>query len=359
MAKVLIVHPDFSRLGGIENYYLKLKPHFQISFESFGNSQRPGESGWLSRIKRIIGDYYRYWQKLSSPELEIVHLNPSLDTKMFYRESLFLLMAKLKRKKTLVFFHGWNRAFEARIDRTRGRLFRVLYGRSDAFIVLANTFAEALKRWGIRKPVYNEVIVINDDVVEQFDLSSTVAQRVASQQPKLLFPSRLLKTKGLDITIKALKLIQETHPEYGLDVAGDGEYLEVARELVKTLDVKHVNFTGILSGNDLHRLFHRANILCFPTQHDEGFPNTIVEAMAFALPVVTRPVGGIADFFQAGEHGYISTSTDEADFAQMLLKIINDVELYRKIAKTNFAYAQNNFLASQATRRLENIYLSL
>ncbi len=359
MANVLIVHPDFSRLGGIENYYLKLKPHFSVDYESFGNSQRPGESGLAQRLSRIIGDYYRYWKKLADPDLETVHLNPSLDTKMFYRESLFLLMARLRRKKTLVFFHGWNTGFEARIDRSGGFLFRFFYGKADAFVVLANTFADAIRRWGITRPVHNEVIVIDDGVLNEFDLEKALEQRMQANSRYLLFPSRLLKTKGLSTTIKALKQVQEKHPEFGLLVAGDGEDLDDAQKLVSELDVDNVTFLGVLSGNELFAQFHRAHILCFPTQHDEGFPNTIVEAMSFGLPVVTRPVGGIADFFVSGEHGYITASTDATDFAVMLNRIIDDPEHYRKIAQNNHQYAKSHFLASQAARRLENLYSTL
>jgi len=359
MTKVLIVHPDFSRLGGIENYYRKLDPYLKVPHESFGNSRRRGEAGLVSRVWRILGDYRRFWLKLSDADIDIVHLNPSLEPRMFYRESIFLLLARMRGKKTVVFFRGWSIGFQQQIDSGKGRLFRLLYGKADVFIVLASSFADTLRNWGISQPVHTEVTIIDDDALSGFDLEATLEERLDAHQWQLLFPSRLMKSKGILTAIEALKYVQQSHPGFGLLVAGDGELADKAQAFAMQLGVQHVNFLGIVSGDEKSELFRTAHILCFPTEHNEGFPNTIVEAMAFGLPVVTRPVGGIPDFFISGEHGYITASTAPEDFAQLVIRIAGDPEHYRQMARANHQYAQDHFLASQAARRLEQIYSSL
>ena len=62
--QVLLVHPDSSRLGGIESYIQKITPHLTVTHESCGNSRRPGERGALSACKRILGDYFRFTEML-------------------------------------------------------------------------------------------------------------------------------------------------------------------------------------------------------------------------------------------------------------------------------------------------------
>ncbi len=359
MAKLLLVHPDFSRLGGIENYFLKIKPHLRTAHESCGNSRRPGETGLFSHLKRIAGDYWHYWKKVSQPEVEIVHLNPSLQPKMFYRDWVYLWIARLHKKKTVVFFHGWDTAFQQQLDKRGGWLFRLLYGRADAFIVLASDFTRCLRQWGIEQPVYQEVIVIEDDVFQQIPLESLIEQREQATLKQLLFPSRLMRSKGLFTTIDALNEVQKQRPATGLTIAGDGQDAQAAREYVSQLKLPHTRFTGIVSGEEKYRLFREAHLLCFPTEHSEGFPNTIVEAMAFGLPVITRPVGGVKDFFVDGEHGFISGSVDHAVFARLILRILNTPGLYNKMARAGHQYAGEHFLASQAAARLEQIYHSL
>lgn len=359
MTKVLLVHPDISRLGGIENYFLKIKPHFGISYVSCGNSRRPGETGLPARLKRLAGDYYRFWKMVSQPDVSIVHLNPSLMPKMFYRDSVYLWLAACYKKKTVVFFHGWDSGFEKQIDRHRGRIFRLLYGRAGAFIVLASAFAEKLEAWGARQPVFKEVIVIEDEVVHGVHLDHLLQQRRLAPVKQLLFPARLMRTKGIYVVIQALATVQRRFKDTGLIIAGDGEDADRARQLVEELGLRNVEFTGIVSGDTKYDLFHRAHLLCFPTMHSEGFPNTIVEAMAFGLPVVTRPVGGIKDFFVNGENGYITESTNPEVFANLVETTLTDVDRCEQIARNNYCYAREHFLASDAARRLERIYESL
>ena len=85
-------------------------------------------------------------------------------------------------------------------------------------------------------------------------------------------------------------------------------------------------------------------------------PNSVLEAMAFGLPIITRPVGGIADFFENSHHGFITKSRDPSVFANYIEKLISNKVLYKKSSLYNYKYAQENFLASKVAKVLEKIY---
>lgn len=359
MAKVLLVHPDFSRLGGIENYFLKICPHLEISHESCGNSRRPGEKGLIARLRRIIGDYLSFWRKVSSREVEIVHLNTALEEGMFYRDWIYFRLAKLYRKKTLVFIHGWESPLEQVIEQNDGKLFRRLYAGADAYIVLAAAFERRLRQWRIEQPIHREVIVIEDEIFQRIRLDELLEQRRNAPIKKLLFPARLIRAKGLYTVIQALALVQQKREDVGLTIAGDGEDADAARQLAAELKLKNTQFTGIVHGEEKYRLFEQSHLLCFPTEYGEGFPNTIVEAMAFGLPVITRPVGGVSDFFEHGRHGYISDSVEPAVFAGFIEQALADTDTCEEIARCNHQYAGEHLLASQAAARVQQIYASL
>lgn len=359
MAKLLLVHPDFSRLGGIENYFLKICPHLEISHESCGNSRRPGEKGLIRRLQRIVGDYLIFWKKVPSREVDIVHLNTALESGMFFRDWIYFYLAKLYRKKTLVFIHGWEMPLEQKIERNDGRLLRRLYGGADAYIVLAAAFESRLRQWGIEQPIHREVIVIEDEIFQQIRLDELLEQRHQAPIKNLLFPARLIRAKGLFTVIQALAIVQQKREDVGLIIAGDGEDADAARQMVAELQLKNTLFTGIVHGEDKYRLFEQSHLLCFPTEYGEGFPNTIVEAMAFGLPVITRPMGGVSDFFEHGRHGYISDSIEPAVFAGFIEQALADTDACEKIARCNHQYAGEHLLASQAAARLQQIYASL
>lgn len=81
--------------------------------------------------------------------------------------------------------------------------------------------------------------------------------------------------------------------------------------------------------------------------------------MAFVLPVATRPVGGIKDFFEDNKMGFLTKSKNPKIISSLINKLIVDSELRHKIGLYNFNHAQKHFFASKAVIRLERIYAEL
>jgi len=101
----------------------------------------------------------------------------------------------------------------------------------------------------------------------------------------LVAGGRLIPKKGLD----RLKGVEN------LTIFGDGpleEYLKCT--------LKHMSFTGHLSGEELKDLFEKSRIYLFPAivtpdGDSDGIPNTIKEAMLMKLHVIASPVAGIPE----------------------------------------------------------------
>lgn len=354
---ILILRPDFNDKGGVAAYYSKLKYGLSHCVEHYIIGRRPGEKDLFKKITRVFRDYAIFIKKMSVGNYDVVHVNPSLDSRSFIRDGLFILIAKTFGKKTITFFHGWHKAYENRINK-KVWLFRVLYGKTNLFIVLADEFKKALVAWGCKNPIVKEVIVIEDDIVSKFNIHDALNNRRISKKWNVLFLSRIIHDKGIYETIEAISILGKKYERIELIIAGDGEELDKVKSLVRKSCVKNVSFVGYVTGIEKYRLLERSHILCFPS-YSEGFPNTIVEAMAFGLPVVTRPVGGIADFFKNGNHGFATTSKKAAVFAQFIEMLLTDTELYEKISLGNYQYAKANFLASHAAERLGKIYESI
>ena len=125
---------------------------------------------------------------------------------------------------------------------------------------------------------------------------------------------------------------------------------------MRTQNISPVTFTGYVRGGAKKSLFEESHVYCFPTYYGEGNPVSVLESMAFGLPVITRPVGGIADFFEPGKHGFITESKDPTVIASYIEKLYLDRELYKNISLYNYQYAKERFWASKVTERLEKIY---
>jgi glycosyltransferase involved in cell wall biosynthesis len=356
--QALVLHPHLDRLGGIEGYYRKVLPHFRIAVESFEIGRRHDEPARWSGFFRPFADYLRLRRRLQRSDVPVVILNPSLKLDMVLREGLMQRLAKARGRRTIVFWRGWEPGLARRIDRGGSWWFRWLFGGSDAFIVLAEEFRVALLRWGMEQPIHAEVTVVDDAALPGED-SDLIERRLASRPRTILFLARLLRQKGVHETLAAFARLDRSVHDVRLVVAGDGPELEPARRFVAERGLAKVEFPGDVRGDAKRALLREASLLCLPSQHGEGLPNSLVEAMAFGLPVVTTPVGGIADFFQDGVHGFAVAGGDPAGIAAALARLLDDDALYRRVALHNHAFARERFLASQAAGRLEAIYRSV
>lgn len=296
-------------------------------------------------------DVTKFMCLLAFRRCDLVLLNPSLGRTAILRDSVFLWLAKRFGKRAIVFFHGWDPRHERLIDSQPGGFLQKFHA-ADAFIVLSEQFRAKLRAWGIRAPVFLSTTKVDDRMISDFD---PVRKR---RSKTLLFLARLELNKGILISLEAFSRVLENHPEARFLIAGTGSALTAAREQVEGRSIRNVEFLGSLSGEDLIAAFRGADVYVLPTLH-EGMPASVLEAMAFGLPVVTRPVGGIADFFQDRRMGYLTESLDPGWFASAIDTLFSDPELMHRMGLYNHAYVRRHFLASKVARQLEDIMAQL
>jgi glycosyltransferase involved in cell wall biosynthesis len=351
---ILITTPDLEKQGGVAAYYSMLREHLGTDVHFCLAGSRAAGRNALVQWTRLLQDYGRFYRTARSGPYALIHLNPSLGSKALLRDGLSLLMAKSLGKRVLVFLHGWDPACESAIRRHFLPLFRRVYFRADAFIVLASRFRSVLREFGYDKPIYVETTVVPDEV---FLRAGPEARRNDKDgRLNLLFLARVEKAKGVYIALEAFRLVKEKYPLVTLSIGGDGSELAPAREYVRSRGIRDVEFPGWLAGEAKHEAMTRADVFLFPTLWGEGCPCSILEAMAYGLPIVTRPTGGVADFFEEGTMGFLTDSEDPGTFAALLDKLLPDPALRARMSAYNHHYARMHFCASTAAGRLRDIY---
>jgi glycosyltransferase involved in cell wall biosynthesis len=350
-SKVLINVPHLDLPGGVAYFYRVLRKYLGPGAEYFEIGSKAGERGIFAQLRRALGDYWRFHRRLSGGEISLVHLNPSLGPRSMIRESLFILISRAHGIPVVVFFRGWDDGFRQLIERRLLRLFRFIFGGAAAIIVLADDFRRQLQEMGIRAPILTMSTLVDDTVFEQPARYSDAHSGI-----NILFLSRLVPGKGLVEVIEAFKLLKRTTPEVTLLIAGDGPEKEKAEQIIDGKKANDVVFLGHVDDDEKRQAFLNSDIYFFPTFYSEGMPNSVLEAMAYGLPVVTRPVGGLADFFENERMGFMTESDDPADFARLLERLAKDVELRRRTGAYNRRYAREHFAASRIADGLEATY---
>lgn len=120
------------------------------------------------------------------------------------------------------------------------------------------------------------------------------------------FVGRLEKEKGVEILIKAFKLLTLNDKQrIGIvHLVGDGNEIDYFKML--TLDIKGINFKfhGFLSRVAVFDIYKQSHVFLLPSMASEGFPKVIAEAMNFGCVPVVSNVSAISQYIDA-TNGYV------------------------------------------------------
>ena len=354
--RVLVTAPLMRRRGGVAQYMQVLRPHLCNGVQYFTVGKRSDDEGIDRTVVRMAQDIVLFRNMLKHGECDLVHLNPSFSPRALIRDGMLLTIARIYRKAVVVTVHGWNESFERTVSAYMSWLFRLVYGRASAFIVLSEVFKEKLRSLGYTRNVFVQGPAIEDQLLH--DCRRQPVRRPLDSRKKtfnILFLARVERTKGIYETLEAYRLLKREHPFVSLTVAGEGSELSGAIRYVRAERLTDVSFTGHVEHAAKYQVFQSANAYLLPS-HTEGLPLSVLEAMASGLPIVTCAVGGLRDWFQDGAMGFIAHSRDPDMLASLLSRIIRDPLLYTTISLFNREYTRDHFTGAQVAARIEGIY---
>ena len=96
------------------------------------------------------------------------------------------------------------------------------------------------------------------------------------------------------------------------------------------------NITLVSRQNNLVPFFENASLLLNLSRVDEcveTFGLTIIEAMAFGIPVIVPPVGGPAEIVRDGEEGYLISSYETEKIAKTIMELFKNEERCMALSK--------------------------
>jgi glycosyltransferase involved in cell wall biosynthesis len=168
---------------------------------------------------------------------------------------------------------------------------------------------------------------------------------------------RLVAKKGFDVLLEAARVLRERGIAFRVEILGDGPERGRLETMIRDLDLESVvRIRGLCVRDEVREALRRA--ACFTlacrTAGDgdrDGIPNSIAEAMACGLPVVSTRLPGIEELVRDGETGLLVTPEDPSALAEALARILGERDFRRKLGARARESVSRHFDAVEAGKR--------
>lgn len=174
-------------------------------------------------------------------------------------------------------------------------------------------------------------------------------------------PPIILVTRNLELiydnasAIRALALVKARVPQSQLILAGSGPEEGRLQQLAESLGLgDSVHFTGRVETDDMPALYRSARVSLNPSTVD-NMPNSILEALAAGVPVVSTRVGGVPYVVEHGKTALLVEPGAVPDMAEAIVRILTEPVLAGQLRSAGMAEAKM-YTWSKIKPLLFNIY---
>ena len=281
----------------------------------------------------------------------MLHIHLS-DKGSCYRKTVLGAFARFLRVPYVVHLHGavfsefWSAA-PPLLVRGINRLFE----QSDQIIVMGRHWASVV---GDRLPdvVHKIVVIPNATPPSLLDHRPSKDGRV-----RVSCLGQLGERKGTPQLIEALGRL-EGRSDWTATIAGDGK-IEESRAKVRTFGIEdRVKIPGWLDSSATVDLLCQTDVLVLPS-FAENLPMVILEAFAHGVPVISTPVGAIAEVVDHGRNGLLVAVGDVSALADTLEELIGNQELRQKFGRAAQQDHAERFEIGAYVTRLSAIWRKL
>jgi glycosyltransferase involved in cell wall biosynthesis len=182
------------------------------------------------------------------------------------------------------------------------------------------------------------VIVPNVVDTEVFRPADSPLER-PSDEPHIVVARNLEALYGNDVAIKALAIVRQRHARARLSIAGSGPELDSLRHLAAGTGLEHaVHFTGRLEVQEMVALYQDADVVLNPSRADNT-PNSVLEALACGVPVVSTDVGGMSYLVQHEQTAWLVPPESPERMADGIVRLLADRDLRRNLVRNGLLLA--------------------
>lgn len=173
---------------------------------------------------------------------------------------------------------------------------------------------------------------------------------------KIVFASRLLRSKGVLDLLKASKRLQSEGVNHKLFIAGEFDSMNrdtlCEADFVPYRNLGHITFLGNVKRMD--HLLSESHIACFPSYYREGVPKFLLEAASAGLAIITTDAPGCREVLK--NNGILIQPRDSESLYLALKKLISEPERLSDFGLNSRKLAEDRFSEKKILTEITSLY---
>lgn len=308
-----------------------------------------------------------FWFLLSK-KIDIVYIPISQNILAYFRDGLFIILAKIFRCKVVVHLHGsYFFEFYQNSPFIYKNFIDVTISKVDGGIVLGENLKYIFEKW----LPSNKIFVLPNFVEWSIDTDAIKREKnyyKPSDKKVILYLGKIAKTKGVLDLLEAVKIVKNKCKRgFVLKIAGefgDDSLHKFTKKDMERLFYEYVNLVGkdiieyvgmIQSDNEKYKFLKSGDIFVYPSWQ-EGQPLSILEAMSCGCPIIsTKNVGAIEEAVIDGFNGFLIEKGNVQQLAEAILELLENDKLRETMGANSLAHFNKNFTLTRHLRKLKSI----
>jgi glycosyltransferase involved in cell wall biosynthesis len=287
---------------------------------------------WVGRLPvarslfRLVPYVWRLWRVIGQTDLVHVMANSGWSWHLFAAPAIWI--GKLRGKPVVVNYRGGE---AAAFLRTSARAVNASMRLASALVVPSGFLQEVFRPHGMQAQIVPNIV----------DLVRFYARGTSMACPPVLLVARNLEPLYDNMTaIRAFQMVLQSVPDARLVIAGTGPQEQELRAFVRAqgLDAS-VQFAGRLERDAMAAQYRAADLVLNPSLAD-NMPNSVLEAWASGVPVVSTNVGGIPHLARDGVNASLVPPADPVAMAQACVTLLTDPGLWQARAQAGLEAAR-------------------
>lgn len=193
------------------------------------------------------------------------------------------------------------------------------------------------------------------------DLSTLLVETEKSPRPLVVSVGRLSEVKGHQHLIEAFTQVKQHLPTAQLIIWGEGDYRAVLERQIANLGLQDaVQLPGHIPQPALFPQLAQASLFVLASvSKGDNLPNSVKEAMALGLPVITTPTISIDELIEEGQTGFVVPMRAVDALAEKMIYALSNQKRLATMQKQAEAHVRQRFDIRDTTQARMRLYQEL